>query len=403
MKFSIIFVGDQENKEQNRDFLLSEADALGIEFENSFECEDVSSLQSSLSSALEKSEILFVAGGIGIGKDCFTVSTVSDFLNIPVALNENYVNIIQDKLKGSSYPISESISAAATLPTNCIVLPNDCAIAPGCLFLTSSQYIVLLPSSPFELSTMFKRYALKPLIKFTDSPAAVQYVGCFDPDEQKLAAVCKEINIGFNVKTIICRNGPDVTIQLISSSGSDNINVAASELFSRLKPYSYSDNDLGLVNATVELMTDKYLSLSIAECGTRSYTTDVLTEHAAQKGAVAHSFRLSSDWNDLKNFGISPKLMKKYDIVSEQIAAEMSFIAKENGASQIGLSIVSSQTENSIAERSYLSLCDGEYIWTICVQNQIAPEIFAINRLRLYLSSLLPSGVPVQAALLGTS
>ncbi len=403
MNFSIIFVGNPENDSTNKEFLCREADTLGVSFLESVSCSNESELRSALTSALDSNSIIFIVGGVGLGDDCFTVRTVSRILGFPTALNENCMNIIRDKLRSSSESLPDNYSAAAILPTNCTVLPNDTAVAPGCALTSSNQYIAMLPSSPAELEVMFQRYCYKALLKFTDTEAALQYAGCFAPSKEQLSELeskCTELGVKYVLRPI----GDDVNIKFVArgdtlSSSYDKTKAAMNAARTLFGEKLYSDNDLGIAVATAQRLSEADSSFSCAQFAVEEPVTDIFPKNPA----LAYAFNAEGNPSELKKL-VPGNIIQKYGIASETTAVYAAVNARKEGGSALGVSLINSADEGS--GYAFAAVCDSQRVWTkrLPAQKDLS-VLHAIDFVRLYLDGYLKEdcGATVTAALAGKS
>ncbi len=403
MNFSIIFVGNCENNSTNKEFLCNEADTLGVSFLESVNCSNESELRSALTSALDKNNIIFIVGGVGLDDNCFTIRTVSRILGFPTALNENCMNIMRDKLRSSSDSLPAEYSAAAVLPTNCTVLPNDTAVAPGCALTSSSQYIAMLPSSPAELEVMFQRYCYKALLKFTDAQAAVNYAGCFVPSKEQLSELdsrCAELG----VKYVLRQNGDDVNIKFVAQgdplySPYDKVKAATDAARTVFGEKLYSDNDLGIAVATAQRLSASDSSFSCAQLSAKESVTDIFPKNPA----LAYAFNAEGDPSKLKKL-VPGNIIQKHGAVSEAAAVYAAVNARKEGGSALGVSLINSADEGSVY--AFAAVCDSKRVWTkrLPAKKDLS-VLHAIDLVRLYLDGYLKEdcGATVAAALAGKS
>lgn len=403
MNFSIIFVGNTENNGTNKDFLRTEADTLGVTFFGSANCSSEAELRSALASALDSSSIIFIVGGVGTDDSCFTIRTVSHALGFPTALNENCMNIMRDKIRSTGGNFHSGYSAAAVLPTNCTVLPNDAAVAPGCALTSSNQYIAMLPSSPRELEVMFQRYCYKALLRFTGADVAVKYAGCFAPSAEQLSELenrCSELG----VKYVLRPSGDDVSIKVVAEGDSlyTPYDKAESAMHAVRKVFGekiYSDNDLGIAVATAERLSSAGSTFSCAQFAVSDPVADIFPKNST----LAYTFNAEGDSSKLKR--VVPKnILNKYGAVSETAAVCAAVNARKEGGSSIGLSLINCTDGSSVY--AFAAVCDSQRVWTKRLPaGKDLSVLHAIDLVRLYLDGYLKedSGAVIAAALAGES
>lgn len=121
--------------------------------------DDPGEIARALRQSLEDSELVVVAGGLGLTEDDVTMEAVARALGLGLELNPEALELIKARV-GSEYARWEK---AARLPSGAKPLPNEVGVSPGALIDAGGKKVVVLPGVPSEMRRMFEAHALPAL------------------------------------------------------------------------------------------------------------------------------------------------------------------------------------------------------------------------------------------------
>jgi len=141
-------------------YLTSQLTGLGLEVNyHTTVGDNKERLIETVRQAFNRSEMVFLTGGLGPTADDLTKEIIAMGLGLKMSFNpESMTSIVnyydnKDKLPPSS-------EKQAFFPEGAEVLPNDLGTAPGAIIEKDGKYCVVLPGPPAEMKLMFERYAL---------------------------------------------------------------------------------------------------------------------------------------------------------------------------------------------------------------------------------------------------
>lgn len=123
-------------------------------------------LRETIITALGRSDLVILTGGLGPTEDDLTKETAAEVLGLPLVLDPHTKARIEEYFKNSNYKtISENNWKQAQIIEGATVLDNDNGTAPGLFVKTEdNRRILLLPGPPNELLPLFEAKAVPLLI-----------------------------------------------------------------------------------------------------------------------------------------------------------------------------------------------------------------------------------------------
>ena len=114
-------------------------------------------LKESLETALNRSDVVILSGGLGPTQDDLTKETAAEVMGIPLKEDPHSRERIEEYFKNSQYKvITDNNWKQALVPEGAIVLDNENGTAPGIIMEKNGKSVILLPGPPGELIPMFE-------------------------------------------------------------------------------------------------------------------------------------------------------------------------------------------------------------------------------------------------------
>ena len=183
--FQIISIGNEllngKTINNNLNWLSESITSLGCEVICGYVILDkIDEICNCLEHALSKnSKWIIISGGLGPTYDDITLEAISKFLNRPLSLNRDGMNIIKKnymrlyrKRLIKDPTIDDYRKKMAMLPRSSIPLSNNVGIAPGVLLNYKNRTIICLPGVPQEMQSIFSTHVTK-IIKSKIQPLYV--------------------------------------------------------------------------------------------------------------------------------------------------------------------------------------------------------------------------------------
>ncbi len=299
-----------------------------------------------LKTALDRSDIVLLTGGLGPTQDDMTKETVAKVfgreLIMDEASREHIANYFRSRSTGNiPAVITENNWKQALKIDGCIVLENPNGTAPGYIVEDNEKAVILMPGPPNEMLPMFEASVLPYLKAKQDRLFVSKMVKICGIGESKaetdildmieaqtnptIAPYAKNSEVHFRVTA--AAKSPEEAEQLLEP--------VVNELYRRFGDYIYTTReDETLEEVTVNLLKEKKMTLATAESCTGGLLTGRLVNVSGVSEVLKEGFITYSNEAKNKNLGVSLVTLENFGAVSPQTAEEMvRGAAKAAGAS----------------------------------------------------------------------
>ncbi len=366
-----LLLGDILNS--NSQFLSRELAAYGIDilFQSTVG-DNAERLNSALSLALGRCDLVIVTGGLGPTEDDITRETVAAYFNLPLVLHEETDRRIRDYFQRTGREYSQNNQKQAMLPEGCTVFPNDHGTAPGCAVERYGQTVILLPGPPKELIPMFTEYVTPYLSKRSGGTIHSHTVGVFGIPESVVDERLQDLMQGENPTVAPYAKEGEVVLRVTAKAESaeeaDRLCLPViEEIRERLGTAVYGVDASSLQKTVVSMLKEKDLTIATAESCTAGLLSGRLTEvpgvsEVFECGIAAYSKEIKH-----QVLGVSETVLREKGAVSPETAAAMAMGARRVGEADIGIGITGvagpEPSEEKAVGTVYVALADDRRVW----------------------------------------
>lgn len=189
----IISTGDEliagETLDTNGSYLAAQMKTLGISviYKTSVG-DDYELFMGLLDSAVKRSHIILCTGGLGPTEDDLTREVISDYLKIPLYLDEESYLHIQEIFRFRNMDMPLSNKKQAMIPEGAEIIPNEVGTAPGFWIKYKNTEIIALPGVPLEMERMFETFVFPEIKKRRKEEQAIvtKILNCINISESSL-------------------------------------------------------------------------------------------------------------------------------------------------------------------------------------------------------------------------
>lgn len=299
-----------------------------------------------LKTAMERSDIVILSGGLGPTEDDLTKETAAEVCGKKLLMHEACRKAIEKYFKKKGITPTDNNWKQAMLPEGCIAMENHNGTAPGVIMETENAKVILLPGPPGELCPMFEESVVPFLAGLTSQVICSQTVKVCGLGESKAETMIKDL--------IDTQTNP--TLATYAKTGEAHIRVTASaedekaakklikpmvkELKSRFGNDIYSTEETTtLEKAVVDLLKANDLTVTCAESCTGGLLSARLIDVSGASEVYKSGLITYSNKAKRRLLGVKKSTLQKYGAVSEQVAEEMvkgaAFFAKADAAVSI--------------------------------------------------------------------
>lgn len=287
-------------------------------------------IEETVKTALNRSDIVILCGGLGPTDDDLTKETVTELLGKTMFLHEESKALIEAYFQKKGIVFTENNLKQAMIPEGAIVLKNDNGTAPGVIIPYENKHVILLPGPPVELIPMFENSVIPYIDELIPGVICSQTVKVCSVGESLLETRIKDLIDGQTNPTIAtyAKTG-EVHIRVTAQADSEAeaqklIKPVVKELKLRLGNNIYTtDEKVSLEQSVVELLSASGLRISTVESCTGGMVAARIINVQGASDVFKCGFITYSNKAKRKLAGVKKSTIEKYSSVSEQTAREM--------------------------------------------------------------------------------
>lgn len=316
----------------NAQFLAERCALLGLSMYNQAVVGDNKErLKEAVATALDRSDIVILTGGLGPTEDDLTKETCAEAMGFELTEDDHTRQRIEEYFKNSIYKeIPDNNWKQAVVPAGAIVLDNNNGTAPGLIMEKDAKRAILLPGPPNEMIPLFKEQ-VEPYLQKLRPELIVS----------KMIKICGmgESQVEDKLLDLIDRQ-TNPTIATYAKTGEVHVRVTASaptteiadrlirpvvkEIKKRMGMFVYSTKEVETLEMAVVRLLKKYeLTVATAESCTGGLIAGRLVNVPGASDVFKEGFVTYSNKAKRKHLDVSKNTLKKYGAVSKETAKEM--------------------------------------------------------------------------------
>lgn len=351
MDAEIIAVGSElltpHRHDTNSLYLTGKLNLLGIEVRfKTVVGDDAGRLASVFRTALDRSELVLLMGGLGPTEDDVNREVVANVLGLTLREVPEIIERIAARYARTGRRMPANNARQALVPEGAEWLPNKRGTAPGIWIEHDSKTIVMLPGPPTEMEAMFDEQCvprLKKRVPGTPIRTRIIKVAGLPESEvdERIAPLYKPYK---NVSTTILSTGGAIEVHLNAHAATQQeADALLDELTDKIEP-ALGDHIFSTRGETLEEVVGMYLvmrqkTLATAESCTGGLLGERITRVPGSSeyylgGTVCYSNELK-----IKFAGVSPKLLETCGAVSRPVAQALAEGIRRKANASIGIGI----------------------------------------------------------------
>lgn len=287
-------------------------------------------LTESVKTALKRSDILLISGGLGPTQDDLTKETVAGVLGKKLVSDVSSRRRIEEYFAKKNIPLTENNWKQAYVPEGCTVLDNDNGTAPGMIVRDGERHIVLLPGPPGELEPMFQKYVRPYLAELEPGVILSQTVKICGVGESAVETMVRDLIEEQSNPTIATYAKIGEVHLRVTAKAEDEkaakrlIKPIVRELKTRFGEDIYTTNEgVTLEKEVADLLTGANLTITTAE----SCTGGMLASRLINVPGISQTYKAGyvtySNKSKRRLLGVKKAALEKYGAVSQKVAEEM--------------------------------------------------------------------------------
>lgn len=362
-------------------------------------------LVNALKRGVERSDIIFVTGGLGPTEDDLTREAISEVFGEKMEIDQELLANLEEffRARGGAGTMPESNRKQATRIPSVTILSNPRGTAPGWWAEKQNKIIVAMPGVPNELERMWE-FEVSPRLQersrgniilartlktfgLSESAAGDRVKHLFGKDNPYLGIYARQDGIHFRI----------IAQGKTSAEAEEILRPVEKEIIEAL-----GESVWGVDNETMEerlgkILLDRHLSLGVMESCTGGLLASSITDVPGSSeyfrgGVIAYV-------NDAKStYGVDPQIILDHGAVSAEVAEAMANAARATLNSDIGIGITGIAGELAVngIEPGTVFISTSSMGRTECSKSRFPPNRPLVKR-RAVTQALLQAYSLVQA------
>lgn len=292
-----------------------------------------------LKALTKKYDFLIISGGLGPTDDDLTNLAVTKAFNLKL---REYPEFLSAIYSAREYKLSQELAKKmALLPEGAIPLSKDFSSA-GYLLEIENKPLFFLPGVPHQFDNLLNTEVIPRLLNLSaeTKEQIIKTLRFFDLNETDLNQfintfpdeILSSIKIGYYPVF------PEVKLILRGKNEKD-LHVFIEKLKEKFASYLISEKDKNLPQVIGELLQERKEKLTTAESCTGGLLASFITSVSGSSLYFDRGFVTYSPESKIELLGVNPETIKKFDVVSYEVAIEMAEGARKKTGVDYALSI----------------------------------------------------------------
>lgn len=300
-------------------------------------------LEEAVHSALRRSDIVILTGGLGPTGDDLTKETVSSAFGRELVLDQPSLDYIEERFERMGHKMTPNNIKQAKFPEGCTILPNPNGTAPGCIVEDGEKAAILLPGPPKEMTPMFDASVMPYLEKRSGHILYSRMVRIFGRGESSVEYELRDMMDYENPTVAPYAFASEMKLRVTARckdevEGEALVSPVISEIRSRLGDVVYSDRGLELHEAVAELIIKKGKTLAVAESCTGGMLASKLVSVPGSSNWFIEGCVTYSEDAKQRRLSVKAETLSRFGVVSAETAREMAEGIRMSSGADIGVS-----------------------------------------------------------------
>lgn len=350
----IISIGDElalgMTVDTNTAWLAGELSRIGIRTVQHMTVEDDrEAICDAILRGTDIGDVVIVSGGLGPTQDDVTRFALSDAMGVESEIDEKALGWIEEIFKKFRRPMAESNKVQAVCPVGAKMMQNHVGTAPGIVAKINGTPVYVVPGVPREMRALYKGEIQGELEKLAEKKARdvilVHKVNSFGRGESNVGEMLGELMVrGGNPRIGTTVSGGYVSVRIQAESNDVDSAMRMQEeavkaVRERLGMLVFSEGEVGLNEAVVELLKEKGKTCATGESCTGGMIGEMLTQISGSSAVYLGGWVTYTNEMKIKTLGVNEATLAAHGAVSGEVAEEMVRGVIEHSGSDYGISV----------------------------------------------------------------
>lgn len=350
MKSEIISVGTElllgEIVDTNASYLSQKLAELGIDVHYRHTVGDnLARLSDVISTALSRSDIVLLTGGLGPTDDDLTREAISEATGRPlrrVAASETW---LREFFAARNRPLADSNLKQADAPEGAEHMPNSCGTAPGIYLQWQGKLLFAAPGPPTELHAMTERTIL-PLLRKALGETNQLFTRSLlmaDIGESNVATALKDLIDAQADPTIAMYASPALVRVRLATKAPDEASAQArfapveAQIREILGNHVFGVDDDTMGTVLGRLLTERRQTLAVAESCTGGLVASKITDAPGASAYFLTGVVAYANETKMRLLHVPAEIIEQHGAVSEECARAMAEGVRTDSGADYGI------------------------------------------------------------------
>ncbi len=295
--------------------------------------------------AFQRADLVIISGGLGPTEDDITKEIAGKYFKRQMVFHpEIWEPIHAFYVSRGSVP-TDSAKKQASFPEGSDILKNAYGTAPGCWIEQDGKCMAMMPGPPKEMIPMFEQEVVPKLAPhlqqtFRSRILRICGVGESQVEEKLLKLIHRQDN------PTIAPYAKEGEVHVRVTARADSVEAAefllepvVNEIHQLLGALIYAEGELSLEGNLYQLLTEKRLTLSVAESMTGGLICARLVNVSGMSSCLKEGMITYGVESKIRQLDVDPSLIEKHGVVSKETALAMARGAANASGTDIGLAV----------------------------------------------------------------
>ncbi|PIW69883.1 MAG: competence/damage-inducible protein A [Ignavibacteriales bacterium CG12_big_fil_rev_8_21_14_0_65_30_8] len=322
----------------------------------------------------DKNDLIIVTGGLGPTHDDVTRQCVVKFFNTELVEDQEVLDDVKKIFEKRGRKIDKINECQALVPKIATPIRNILGTAPGFYIEKDDKVFVVLPGVPAEMNYMMesflipklkekvgeiKSYSLRSNLLTTGIPESLLY---------KRLGNLKELLDGAKLAFLPNQFGVKMRITVKAETeilAKNKLLEIEQKIRGKVGRYIYSRTEETLEEVVGRLLTERELTISLAESCTGGLLSNLLTNVPGASKYFERGIISYGNSSKIEILKVKKQTLEKFGAVSEEVAIQMAEGVRNISKTNIGLSITgimgpTGATTDKPVGLVYIGFCDDK-------------------------------------------
>ncbi len=319
--------------------------------------------------ALKRSDIVLITGGLGPTEDDITKETVAESLGLPMRRNADVMEKIRGYFASLGRNMTVNNEKQADIPCGAEILENSRGTAPGVYIKTGEKHVFIMPGVPSEMCEMFENAVMPVLEGFSEMALVSHDILIFGVGEAEVDSRIVDLTAGADPTVApYCGTG-EVRLRVASrgDGAEQKCETVINEIRARFGRAVVGVDRADLQTVVVGELGKRNLRLATAESCTGGLIAQKITSVPGASAVFDFGACVYANPMKEKLLGVGRDVLEERGAVSAEVAEQMAVGVRKYAGADLGLSVTGvagpASSENKPVGLVYLALASADKIY----------------------------------------